>query len=109
LTLFGKGASVEPCREPGAPRRRGMRRGLQPLTAASPGSRLSSTQTRFHYLPLMRCEECGAEAEEQARGWRALIGEEDDGEVVVCVFCAECAAREFGASERPSRGAGSGG
>lgn len=34
----------------------------------------------------MRCEECGADADEQARGWRALLGEEDDGELMVSVF-----------------------
>jgi hypothetical protein len=30
------------------------------------------------------------------RGWRALIGEEDDGELMVAVFCPDCATREFG-------------
>jgi DNA-directed RNA polymerase subunit RPC12/RpoP len=44
----------------------------------------------------VKCAECGAEADEQARGWRAMIGEEDDGELGVCVFCPECGAREFG-------------
>jgi hypothetical protein len=37
----------------------------------------------------MRCEECGAEADEQGLGWRALIGEEDDGELMVGVFCPD--------------------
>jgi hypothetical protein len=44
----------------------------------------------------VRCAECGAEADEQARGWRALIGEEDDGELMVAVFCPARAEREFG-------------
>jgi hypothetical protein len=47
----------------------------------------------------MRCEECGAEADERARGWRALLGEEDDGSLMVALFCPACASREF--RERP--------
>jgi hypothetical protein len=27
----------------------------------------------------MRCAECGAEADSRARGWQAMLGEEDDG------------------------------
>jgi hypothetical protein len=44
----------------------------------------------------MTCEGCEAEADGRAQGWRALIGEEDDGSLMVAVFCAECATREFG-------------
>jgi hypothetical protein len=44
----------------------------------------------------MCCAECGVEADEQARGWRALIGEEDDGELMVAVLCPACAECEFG-------------
>src|SRR5215217_85653 len=55
----------------------------------------SPPQDRF-----VRCEECGAEADEHARGWRAMLGLEDDDTVVTVVLCPECAEREFG----PSRG-----
>ena len=42
----------------------------------------------------MRCEECGAEADENARGWRALPGEEDDGELIVAQNrCGSSASR----------------
>lgn len=43
----------------------------------------------------MRCAECGIETEDKARGWRALVGEEDDGGVMVAVFCPACAEREL--------------
>lgn len=51
----------------------------------------------------MVCEECGARADEQADGWRALHGEEDDGTLVTVVFCPECATQEFGGGDRVSR------
>jgi len=44
----------------------------------------------------MRCAECGAESDERVEGWRAMLGEEDDGELVTVVFCPQCAQREFG-------------
>jgi hypothetical protein len=44
----------------------------------------------------LRCAECGADADGKARGCRALIGEEDDGGLMVAVFCSECAKQEFG-------------
>jgi hypothetical protein len=44
----------------------------------------------------VRCAECGIESDERALGWRALIGEEDDGSLIVAVFCPGCAEREFG-------------
>jgi hypothetical protein len=43
----------------------------------------------------MRCAECGID-DERARGWRALLGEDDDGELMVATFCAVCAENEFG-------------
>ena len=46
----------------------------------------------------MRCVECGAEADEQALGWRALLGEEweTDGSLFVVTYCPEWHEREFG-------------
>jgi hypothetical protein len=45
----------------------------------------------------MRCEEFGAEADDQARGWRAMLGEEweTDGSLFVVTYCPDCFAREF--------------
>jgi hypothetical protein len=46
----------------------------------------------------LKCEECGAEPDFQAHGWRAFIAprpEEDEPPEVV-VYCPECAEREFG-------------
>jgi hypothetical protein len=46
------------------------------------------------------CVECGATADADATGWRAyLVDLKDEGEPLeVVVFCASCAAVEFGAS-----------
>jgi hypothetical protein len=44
----------------------------------------------------VHCAECGAKADDLARGWRAYLGEEDDGSLMVATFCPECAEREFG-------------
>jgi hypothetical protein len=33
------------------------------------------------------------EADDGTRGWRALIGEEDEGSLMVVTFCPECAER----------------
>jgi hypothetical protein len=48
----------------------------------------------------VRCEECGREADNQARGWRALLAVESeaDGSLYVVTYCPECAEREFGSS-----------
>jgi hypothetical protein len=35
----------------------------------------------------MRCDEGGCEIAADARGWRAMIGEEDDGTLMVATFC----------------------
>ena len=49
----------------------------------------------------LRCAECGRQAEEHARGWRALHGrEEPEDQSEAISFCPECAAREFGPSEQ---------
>jgi hypothetical protein len=34
----------------------------------------------------LHCIACGLKAAEKAQGWRALLGEEDDGELMVAVF-----------------------
>ena len=46
---------------------------------------------------MLRCEECGAEAAEESRGWRALLAHDVEADAdCVGVFCPECAEREFG-------------
>jgi endogenous inhibitor of DNA gyrase (YacG/DUF329 family) len=47
----------------------------------------------------LRCAECGTESTEGARGWRALLGVDDDDREEVVVLCPTCANREFGAGE----------
>jgi hypothetical protein len=47
----------------------------------------------------MQCVECGAEADERAAGWRAMLAADvdergEDAEVVI--YCRMCAEREFG-------------
>jgi hypothetical protein len=48
----------------------------------------------------VRCQECGALADEEARGWRAyrcdLADEFGSDEPEVVYYCPECADREFG-------------
>jgi hypothetical protein len=41
---------------------------------------------------VLECVECGTRSEE-ARGWRAYL---DEDAIDVWIYCAECAAREFG-------------
>jgi hypothetical protein len=44
----------------------------------------------------IRCAECGREDDGgDERGWRAYLGDADDGGDEVLVFCPECAEREF--------------
>ena len=38
---------------------------------------------------VMRCSERGVEADDQALGWRALTGEEDDGELMMVVVACD--------------------
>jgi hypothetical protein len=45
----------------------------------------------------MQCEECGAEADYRAAGWRAYRNDEpEDEEPIILVYCPACAEREFG-------------
>ena len=44
----------------------------------------------------VRCEECGREDDGEARGWKAYLGDADDGGDEVLVFCPECSEQEFG-------------
>jgi hypothetical protein len=46
----------------------------------------------------VRCQECQAEADELARGWRAYRGnpEQGDEEPYLLFYCPACAEREFG-------------
>lgn len=41
---------------------------------------------------VLECIECGRRSEE-ARGWRAYLDEDSSD---VCVYCGDCAEREFG-------------
>ena len=43
----------------------------------------------------MTCAECGATADENARGWRAYRGDEPDESPLLVFYCPECAEREF--------------
>ena len=48
----------------------------------------------------LRCDECGTFAEADSTGWRIFLGvgdEDDYASTVLCVFCPDCAEREFGA------------
>ena len=45
---------------------------------------------------MLACAECKIESTGKARGWRALLGLEDDDTETVVVLCPECAEREFG-------------
>ena len=36
------------------------------------------------------CEECGCESEDEARGWEAHLGLEEDGSMSVVIFCPVC-------------------
>ena len=45
---------------------------------------------------MLECAECKVESTGNARGWRALLGLEDDDTETVVVLCPECARREFG-------------
>jgi hypothetical protein len=40
------------------------------------------------------CAECGAQADEDAEGWRAYLTSDEPEEVAT--FCPKCAEREFG-------------
>jgi ribosomal protein L44E len=44
------------------------------------------------------CVECGAEADEEAEGWRMLradVPQQGDTEPELAAYCPDCAAREF--------------
>jgi hypothetical protein len=61
--------------------------------------RLATPETGIHSrMPgrraAVQCEECGTDAPDEAKGWRALLTN-DDPQEVVC-YCPDCAAREFG-------------
>jgi hypothetical protein len=50
----------------------------------------------------MRCEECGIDADDGARGWRAyLVDLYDDGEDDLAFYCPACAEREFSSTTPP--------
>jgi hypothetical protein len=44
----------------------------------------------------IRCAECGREDDPEERGWKACLGDADDGGDEVLAFCPQCAEREFG-------------
>lgn len=47
-------------------------------------------------LVMLECAECKVVSTGKARGWRALLGLEDDDTETVVVLCPDCAEREFG-------------
>jgi hypothetical protein len=60
----------------------------------------SSGATRIGRPIVLACLECGARADERARGWRALIPyfEEEEEAPDLSIYCPVCAEREFGPS-----------
>jgi hypothetical protein len=48
---------------------------------------------------VLTCIECGVESDNEARGWRGVLGGLEDGEgddaLEAFVFCPDCATREF--------------
>src|SRR5262249_30543950 len=68
-------------------------------TAILASQRFRSEQRVGTYREPMRCKECNAQADEHARGWRALIAfdpRDPDDEPVTVTYCPDCAWREFG-------------
>jgi len=49
---------------------------------------------------MLECAECKVISTGKARGWRALLGLEDDDTETVVVLCRDCAEREFGEERR---------
>jgi hypothetical protein len=47
------------------------------------------------------CAECKREQADDERGWRWLLTTDEDGPAEAIVYCAECAAREFGPDPSP--------
>lgn len=45
--------------------------------------------------PRLVCESCGREADRKAKGWRGLLGREDDDSATVVVLCPDCRRQEF--------------
>ena len=45
--------------------------------------------------PRLVCEDCGKEADHDAKGWIGLHGREDNNDVTVVVPCPECWAKQF--------------
>jgi hypothetical protein len=60
----------------------------------------SSGAARIGQPIVLTCLECGARADERARGWRALIPyfEEEEEAPDLSIYCPACAEREFGPS-----------
>jgi hypothetical protein len=46
----------------------------------------------------LTCTECGREQAAGERGWRAYLTTDEDEPAEAVVYCADCVAREFGAS-----------
>lgn len=59
----------------------------------------TSHEARTGFDQVLVGDECGRLADEDAKGWRALLGadpDDDEDPVSTHIFCPECAAREFG-------------
>lgn len=53
----------------------------------------------------LQCAECKQVSDQGAYGWAAFLSEDLDGlePTEVCVFCPDCAKRQFGWVPRPTR------
>jgi hypothetical protein len=49
------------------------------------------------------CVECGREQPARERGWSAYLTTDEDEPAEAVIYCADCAAREFGVPPASSR------
>jgi len=53
---------------------------------------------------VLRCDECGTVAEDEAKGWQAMLIDDGYEECpFVVVFCRDCSSREFPDEDDVSR------
>ena len=57
--------------------------------------------TRSFGVAMLKCEECGREADVVAHGWRTVLTYEENGSTETATYCPECAQREFGDGQDP--------
>jgi hypothetical protein len=61
-------------------------------------SRVTAGRERIRGSTVLTCLECGERADEKARGWRALVPYDFEGDEQpdLSLYCPSCAEREFG-------------